>query len=171
MSKFILLLIVLLFISSCSSMHKTVEEEIKDSIKVSIKEIPVKELIIVEKTNYLLSPLFVALFTGVVLLSLGIRTIGVGIIAASIVCIVLIITLSLYTKIIALIGIGVLITGLIFLGKKIYDQNKFEKEMINSVEIAKDIMTDEEKEELKIELDIEQSDKTQEIVKKIKGEI
>lgn len=168
--SFIILIVLLLFVFGCNSIFSTVQKDVKDTIKERIKEIPVKELIIVSKTNYLLSPLVVALFTGIILLALGVRTIGVGVIIASVICIVLLLMITLYTKIIALIGILVLVIGIVFLFKKLYDNNIFGKEMIKTIEKAKNYISEENKEKLKVELDEEQSKETKKIVSKIKGE-
>lgn len=169
--NYLILFIVtlLLFVSSCGSVRKEVKKSIEDSIETSIKEIPVKELIIINKTNYLLSPLVLALFTGVILVAVGVRVIGIGVIISSLICITLLISLALYSKIIGAIGLVVLVCAIIILFKKLYDKNIFGKEMITSINTSKKIMTDEQRAKLKIELNKDQSKGTKKIVKNLKG--
>lgn len=165
----ILLMTILLFVSSCAITSKDVNSLVKKNIEESIKEIPVKELIIANKSNNLVTPLVIALFVGVVLLATGVRTIGIGVIVASITCIILMITVTIFTKTIAVIGVLVLVVSIIFLAKRLWDNKIFEKEMIKSVEKAKTYISGENREKLKIELNKEQSKETKKIVKKLKG--
>lgn len=165
----ILLMTILLFVSSCAITSKDVNSLVKKNIEESIKEIPVKELIVITKTNDIFTYSVVALFAGIVLLSLGVRTIGIGVIIASVVCIILLITISLYANIVGWIGVAILIIGIIFLAKRLWDNKIFEKEMIKSFEKAKTYISEEDKKKLKIELNKEQSKETKKIVKKLKG--
>ena len=111
-----------------------------------------------------------AIFISIIVIFLGARLIGLGILTSAITCIVLILGLSLYTKYIAIIGIGCILIGIYFLGRAIYNKSIFERDLVNTVEFAKSkIPVD--KEILSKTFDKIQSKNTKKIVKNIKNNI
>lgn len=173
MTKFIIsLLIVSLFCGCSFPARKDINHLLNtkiEQIEIEVEDIP--ELIIVERLNYYLTPLILGIFSGVLLIALNLRVIGLSILLASTTCIVLIVTLAAYFKLIAIIGIVVLLAGIYFLGRKIYFKNKMEKELVKSVEESKKYISKEDKELLKEKLDKGQSEYTKANVKVIKDKL
>ena len=83
-------------------------------------------------------------FLGIVIIFLGLKKIGLGLVLSAIISITLILGLSIYTKYVALIGLLCILIGIYFLGKEILNKNRFEKDLIKTVELAKDKLTEDE---------------------------
>lgn len=169
---FIIILLSIFFVgvmSGCSSPYKkNLDKMIGDKIEnIEAKDLP--QLIVSQKINYFLFPLFLSLFVSIVLIVSGVRAIGFSILLASITCIVLIITMAVYLKLIAIVGICVLIAGIYILGKNIYNKTLSQRDLVSSVEISKRYISDVSKKKLKIALDKTQSSYTKAIVKEIKS--
>lgn len=164
------LLLFALFATSCQSLHRATKDKIGTTIAKKIMDgtIEIPELLVQQKMNWMITPLVVGLFTGIVLTFSGVRVIGLGVITASIACLILIITMSLYMKWVAAIGIVVLLVGVYFLGKTLYDNSIVKRDLVNSMETAKNLIPAEKKEILANTLDRIQSKFTQTIVKKLK---
>lgn len=176
MHKIILLLLLitlLFFAASCSSpakkdLNKMLDIKLEQGIKnVEIKDLG--QLVIVQNTYRLLTPLFLALFAGIILVVSGVRAIGFGVVVASLTCITLIITMAVYMKVIALVGIGVFVVGIYFLGKSIYDNHITKRDLVNSTQLVKRYVSEDDKKELKVALTKIQSKHTQKIVREIKN--
>lgn len=170
-----LILIVLIFFgASCSSparkdINKTLETKMQDKIdNIDSENISLSEIVIIQKINYFLAPLVLGLFAGVLLLVSGVRVIGLSILAASVTCIVLVIMLATYMKLIALIGLGVLLIGIYFLGKNTIEEYRIKRDLVKSVEVAKKLLPKDNKKILKERLDSLQKKYTKKIVSKIK---
>lgn len=177
MSKLFITLAIIIFFFitigniSCSfPSKKNINHLLMDKIEdVEVEVEDLGQLIIVKKISNLLTPLFFGMFVGVLLIVLGLRIIGLSVLLSSITCIILIIMMSVYLKLIAVIGIVVLLIGIFFLGKNYYDNYRFKREMVNSVEEAKLFVKEEDRKILKTNLEMDQSDYTKKVVKGIKN--
>ena len=141
MNKLIIMIVIFmsLICGSCSTpmqKAKTLRDEaLVKQIESGAVSYP--QITITDKTSYLITPLIVGVFASIILIFSGIRAIGIGVLTASVACLILIFSLSLYMKWIALGGILVLLVGLFYVFKMIYDQHSTNKDMYSSMELAK----------------------------------
>lgn len=136
--------------------------------EANVEDTSVAELMISQKMVWFMAPLVLALFASIILIFLGARLIGLGVLISSITCIIVVVAMSVYMELVAIIGIIVLLVGIYFLFREISRKSITEKDMFNSVEMAKTLISDENKEKLKKTLNNIQSKYTRETVSKIK---
>jgi hypothetical protein len=173
MSKYLLIVIIFLTLlcGSCSNDYKKgIDDKINGALSKQIEDgtIELPELLVQNKLNIMLMPLVVGVFTGIVLTFSGIRVIGIGVITASVTCIILIVTMSLYMKYVAIIGLLVLLVGLFFLGKHLYESAMINRQLVGAVEAAKTLIPSEKIDILKKTLLNSQHKATKKLVSKIK---
>ena len=165
------MILVALFCSSCQNSHQSTSKKIGTIITQQTEDgtIELSELLVQQKLNWIVTPLILGLFIGIVLTFFGVRAIGLGVITASITCLVLILTLSLYLKWVALGGIVVLLIGFYFLGKALYDNIIVKRELYSATESAKLLLSAEKRKELSNSLKKVQTKATKNIVSKLKS--
>ena len=175
MNKTILLIIILLFLTSCSpvskvdKMDKNINDIISNSLEKELgeKDLEIEQLIIFQKLVSYIGIFIFAIFVGIVIIFLGVKKVGIGIVLSAITSIVLILGLSLYTKYVAIVGLLSILVGIYFLGKEIFNKNRFEKDLVKTVELAKGKING-GLSEFKNELATMQAKSTQRKIKKIK---
>ena len=172
-SLILLFIISLLVIGGCSSPQSIELLDINSIIKDQLesKELQVSELLINQKVMSFLGIFIGSIFIGIIIIFLGLKKVGISLVISAMVCISLILGLSLYTKYVALIGMLSILVGIYFLGKEIMNKNRFEKEIINSVEVVKNHASETDKIKFKEKLDKIQSMTTKKKVKSIKKNI
>lgn len=179
MRKYLLVFMITLLLccSSCGiiprkniDIEKTIAVQVDEKIqeKIDSGELTVQEVLITQKIVWFIAPLVLALFVSIILVFMGIRLVGLGVLVSSITCIIVIIAMSMYMKYVAIIGIIVLLVAIFYLGREIYNNNIRNKDFVSSVEIAKTMINDEQKQRLKKTLQNIQSKTTQLKVDKIK---
>lgn len=170
-----LLFIIILLITGCSSPQQKLNNNINDIISKNLekqieeKDVKIEQLVIFQKLISYLGIFVLAIFVGIIIIFLGARLIGIGILTSGIVCITLILGLSLYTKYVAIIGILCILIGIYFLIKEIYNKVIFEKDLVSTVELAKSKISPVDKISLKKSLNNMQSKNTKKMVRKIKN--
>jgi hypothetical protein len=129
----IVVIIVSIFLlmgcSGCTSLprkniniEKTIAVQVDEAIKNKIEsgELSVQEILITQKIVYFVAPLVLALFTSIILIFLGVRLVGLGILVSSVTCLFVILGLSLYMKYVAIVGVVVLLVAVYLLGREIF---------------------------------------------------
>ena len=152
----ILLFIISLFINGgCSSPQPIETPDINSIIKNQLesKELLISELLVNQKVISFLGIFIFAIFVGIIIIFLGLKKVGIALVLSAIVSISIILGLSLYTKYVALIGLLSIVVGIYFLGKEIMNKNRFEKDLVKTVEIAKNKISSTNKISLKKTLD------------------
>ena len=171
MNKILLVMTLLLgLLVGCNGQLKDTSAKITttitEQIEKGVEKIP--ELMVHQKMNWMISPLILGAGAGVLLLFCGVRVIGIGVITASLSCLFLILTITVYMKWIALVGLIALLLGLFFVFKYVYDQHSVNKELVGSMTMAKSFIPAENKDKLKISLNNIQGKVTRNVVNKIK---
>lgn len=172
---FILLFIIILFTTGCSSPQKKLDKNINGILlknvekQIEEKSVKIGQLIIFQKLVSYIGIFIFAIFISIIIIFLGARVIGLSILTGSVVCISLILGLSLYTKYVAIIGILCILAGIYFLGKELFNKTIFERDLVSTVEIAKSKISSIDKTSLKKSFENIQSKNTKKIVKKIKN--
>ena len=170
-----ILLLVILFTTGCASPQQKLNSNINDTISKNLekqleeKDVKIEQLVIFQKLISYLGIFILAIFVSIIIIFLGARLIGIGILTSAIVCITLILGLSLYTKYVAIIGILCILIGIYFLIKEIYNKTIFERDLVSTVEFAKNKVSPISKASLKKSFENIQSKNTKKIVKKIKN--
>lgn len=168
----IVILFLTIFVGSCNHSITDVERKIDTSIKKQIKDgiVELPQLMFQQRMNWLISPLVLGVGAGVVLIFSGVRVIGIGVLVGSITSLLLLITLTMYMKYIAIIGIVILLVGLFYVGKMLYYRAIVNRELVASVEVAKILLPRNNKDILKKSLLNTQTKATKKVVSKIKRE-
>ena len=169
-SLILLFIISLFIIGGCSSPQPIEPPDLNSIIKNQLesKELQISELLVNQKLIGFLGIFIFAIFIGLIIIFLGLKKVGIALVISAIVSISLILGLSIYTKYVALIGIGCIITGIIFLFREIYYKNRFETDLVTTVELAKNKISTANKLIFKKELDNLQNKNTKKKVLEIK---
>ena len=167
-------MVICLFFAGCNSIPIKTAPDIPTTISKKIEDTPIKEtsiqeLMISQKLVYFLAPLVLSLFSSIVLVFLGNRLVGLGILVSSITCIILVISLATYMKLVAILGLIILLIGIYFLFREIYNKSKTQDELVHSMTIAKTLIDEQKRDILKKTLNDIQNKNTQKVVKIIKG--
>ncbi|MCK4259874.1 MAG: hypothetical protein KAX49_12910 [Halanaerobiales bacterium] len=180
MNKILVLLILplLLFIGSCHLSQASKVNKLNDTVIKKVEEQTIKdveegkltyqELVISQRLVYFISPLILSTFVSIVLITLGSRLWGLGLLTSSLLCLILVIVMSMFLKALALAGGFVLIVALFFLFREIYHKSIFQRELVQSVTTAKEYINSNDKLRLAKVLDRNQSKTTKRIIKNLK---
>lgn len=164
-------IISLFIIGGCSSPKPLEPPDLINSIiknQLENKELQISELLVNQKVISFLGVFIGVIFVGIIIIFLGLKKVGLALVLSAITCISLILGLSLYTKYIALIGLISILLGIYFLGKEIINKNKFETDLVATVELAKNKISSANKLIFKKELDNLQNKNTKKKISKIK---
>ncbi len=169
-SLILLFIISLFIIGGCSSPQPIEPPDLNSIIKEQLesKELKISELLVNQKVTGFLGIFIFAIFIGLIIIFLGLKKVGIALVISAIVCISLILGISLYTKYIAIIGLLSILVGIYFLGKEIINKNKFETDLVATVELAKNKISSANKLIFKKELDNLQNKNTKKKISKIK---
>jgi hypothetical protein len=171
MNKLLLLGVLLLaFICGCANTEQKMEKKIGDAYTKQVEkgDLSLAEYEISKKLVVLITPTVIGIGVGIVLIFCGLRIIGLGVLTASMTCMILIITLAMYMTLIAIIGVIVLLIAIFFLFKAIRDKDIATKDLVNSVTMVKTFVPEDKKGILKETLNDLQSKVTKKKVIKIR---